>query len=248
MIILTFDSDWVPPFILDDLARLLAEGDLRGTLFVTDKEMNPAEGRLEVGLHPNLMADSTQGKTPADVIAMLTAAHAGARSIRTHRLFWHGGLLSLLAKAGLRYDGSSAMPFHPGLRPVRIGGLLRLPIWWGDNLHLMEDLPCDRVELPALAAPGLKVFNFHPIHLYLNTVSLADYRATMQSIRSLPEATPEMLAPYVQKGPGLRDFFKALAGNCRRANEGRLTFSEVMAESEVATPYHAIAVASGPFR
>lgn len=104
------------------------------------------------------------------------------------------------------------------LRPFRyLSGVIRVPCGFEDNVHFLgleegwgrlaagepsspgpaepsaQRQGCggagDWSAGPFLEAPGLKVFNFHPIHLYLNTERPARYEAARPYFRN-----PEVLA------------------------------------------------------
>jgi hypothetical protein len=203
----TFDTDWAPQFVVDHALGLLAESGLPGTVFCTSPYAVP--GGVEVALHPNLMADSTQGNGEDDILSGLKSAMPEAVGVRTHRLFWYGGLPPLLTRHGLEYDSSLLMPLLPGLRPYRFKGLVRFPIWWSEGVHFDRGLPLDGFTVPGLDEDGLKVLLFHPINVYLNAREAGYAARVVVEIGGMDAVAPETLAPYRLAGPGMETVFTA---------------------------------------
>src|ERR1017187_7044133 len=95
---LTLDIDWAPDFVIDFAADLLIRRRVKATWFVTHS--SPAVDRLrdhpelfELGIHPNFLPGSSQGKTVAEVLSFCRACVPEARSMRTHALVQSSGLL-----------------------------------------------------------------------------------------------------------------------------------------------------------
>lgn len=210
MIILTFDVDWAPPFVVHFVLDKLRELGLRATIFCTSPLKIEDEHNFELAIHPNFMPDSTQGSSEDDVLNVMQAWFPHACGIRTHRLYWHSGLIHKLQRRGFLYDSSILLPFHPHIQPVKTEMIVRFPIWWTDNLHLTSGLILDKIDLPGLQSPGMKIFNFHPIHIYLNTNHLAIYKKNKKLIHPLETQTATTLLKYRQDGIGLNTFFDSI--------------------------------------
>jgi hypothetical protein len=211
-VLLTIDIDWAPDFAVDCVAdRLLAHG-VRATWFIT--HLSPAIRRLtqypvlfELGIHPNFLPGSTHGETPEAVLRHCLALVPTASSMRTHGLVQSTQLLRQIAAHGsITADVSTFLPYAPDLQPVPClwsdCGLLRIPFFWADD-HAMEQ-PVPSWQLAPLLAlgKGLKVFAFHPIHLYLNAPNIRAYQALKRRAPVLTEATRDMVAEHVQTGEG----------------------------------------------
>ena len=86
---------------------------------------------------------------------------------------------------------------------------------FANDSHRFQDNVTLKVPSPKpvdlLDAPGLVVFNFHPIHLYLNTFSLKQYEDAKPFYRDR-----QGLEPFRSKGPGLRTDFINM---CERLNQ-----------------------------
>jgi hypothetical protein len=206
--VITLDVDWAPDFMIDEVAQALAARGVRATWFITHP--SPAVDRLrerpdlfELGIHPNLLPGTTQGPDP---IAHCLELVPGARCARTHSLVQSTPLLEDLMAAGIAVDVSLFLPRHEHLRPFEhfsaAGRIVRVPYVFEDDLEMARPEPCWDPE-PLLAGPGLKVFDFHPVHLCLNSSSFAPYAALKPRLRELTRVDR---AP----GPGARTLFDAL--------------------------------------
>ena len=206
MIVLTFDTDWAPQFVIDHVMAELKAARVKTTFFFTSPYNVGDELLVEKGIHPNFMSGSTQGASESEVLINLKTWYPDAVGSRSHRLYWHSGLAKRLTDRGILYDSSIIMPFHPNLEPFKTQGITRFPFWWSDPLHLTSNLPFDCLNFPNLDKPGLKVLNFHPIHIYLNTKDLDAYSVMLNQVQ-LIETTPGVLSQFRQKGYGIGTLF-----------------------------------------
>jgi hypothetical protein len=233
-IVLTLDTDWAPDFIIDFVAAELAVRGVRATWFVT--HASPAIDRLrsrpelfELGIHPNFMSGSTHGDEPRAVLNHCMEIVPEAVSMRTHGLLQSTNLFEqVLAHTPIRADVSLFLPYAPHLRPLeyhwRGRALTRVPFFWEDDFEMERARP--RWELSHLLAvgDGLKVFDFHPVHVYLNSAGLDSYQALKRAIPRLQEVSQAEAAPFVNRGAGTRALFTELiehlaaAGSCRIAD------------------------------
>ena len=184
-ILITFDTDWAPDWIIDDVADMLIESKVRATWFVTnDGAATRAlrkEPLFEVGLHPNFLSGSTHGITPESVMTHLKAIVPEAVSVRSHSLCQAEPWLRLMAERfGIANDCSIHLPLQAGVAPhvIRLGEavppLLRLPHVFQDNMYMFIARPWSLEQL-WFTSSGLKVFCFHPIHVVMNACTMAEY-------------------------------------------------------------------------
>lgn len=207
MIVITFDVDWVPGFVLESVMQRIEEAGIKGTFFCTSPLKFRCDSSIELAIHPNFMPDSTQGSSENHILANLLKWYPAAVGLRTHRLYWHSGLQDKLIHNNIRYDSSILMPFHPFLEPIRIGDFTRFACWWSDNIHMNYGLPFHKIELPNLDKPGLKIFDFHPIHIFLNTNNLDTYRRHVKCLQPLEAQAFEDLSHHREPGYGIGTFF-----------------------------------------
>ncbi len=216
-VVVTLDVDWAPDFVIDFVAELLLARRVRATWFLTHQ--SPATLRLsqyrdefELGLHPNFLPGSSHGDSPEEVLRYCMAIAPDAASVRMHGLVQSSPLLELiLAQTPLKTDVSLFLPHAPHLQPVEYvwqgRSLLRIPFVWEDDDEMERMAPCWHLAPLLTLGEGLKVVNFHPIHVFLNSSNMQPYKALKRRVPQLADATPGDVAGYVQDGEGGGTFF-----------------------------------------
>ncbi len=202
-ICLTLDLDWAPDHVLDDTRALLAEAGLPATIFATHHTPGVVAlanlAGVEMGVHPNFLGAHDENV----VLSHLLSDFPSAVGVRDHLLFYHSRLLPLFFSKGVRYFSNDLMFLQPGLAPYYDwSGLVRLPIYWEDDVHCLYFDKRFDVEALMLERPGLKILNFHPVHLFLNTRQDADYQAAKPVLQD-----PLAARAHRQEGPGIRTLF-----------------------------------------
>jgi hypothetical protein len=205
--------------MIDAAAEALVAREVPATWFVT--HAGPAIDRLrerpdlfELGIHPNFLAGSTHGATPAEVLAHCVALVPEARAARTHCLLQSTPLHDALIETGrIEVDVSLFLPGASGLEPVEQwsprGRLVRLPYVWQDNMEMYAPEP--RWQTSTLAEPpGLRIFDFHPVHVWLNSRRFDAYER-LKAAGPLSAATEQDAAPFRGSGPGALTAFLDLA-------------------------------------
>mgnify|MGYP006308759063 CR=1 FL=1 len=102
-----------------------------------------------------------------------------AKSIRSHSMTQSSGLLQLFLEKGLTHDCNHFIPEHAGfdLKPWLLwNGLIKVPYFWEDDTSCIYMQKTKMLEL--VNKNGIKVFGFHPIHVFLNTENLEHYERT----------------------------------------------------------------------
>lgn len=184
VVFLTLDIDWAHDGVLCDSIDLIECAGVQSTWFVTHDtpllQRLRANSKFELGVHPNfnflLQGD---GGSSREVIANVKNIVPEAKSVRSHSMTQSSNLLDLFKEAGLTHDANHFIPSQAGLelKPWRLwNGLLRVPYGWEDDIYCMYELKNDMSFFVKLS--GLKVFDFHPIHVFLNTESLDRYERT----------------------------------------------------------------------
>ena len=209
--VLTFDIDWAPDFMLDPIINALISAKVRSTWFVTHQ--TPAVDRMrllpdlfELGVHPNFLAGSSHGSTPEQVLSTVTSIVPEAISTRSHGVAQSGPILAAIARsASLEIECSTFLPGVGGIEPFYqyVGGgvLTRIPYLWADD-HEMQVPNADWDAAQILAIDGLKVFDFHPMHVFLNSPTAATYEQIRETRRNLTAESPEAIAEFVNEGVG----------------------------------------------
>jgi hypothetical protein len=207
-VFLTFDIDWAHDAVITDTIELLELVDASATWFLTHdtpvKERIRQNPKFELGIHPNfnflLNGDERNGRDSAEVIARLMELVPDARSVRSHSLTQSSGLIERFKEVGLTHESNQLVPHFSGiaLAPYSLwNGMCSVPFLWEDDVHLAHGLPGHMDDV--LRHAGLRVLNFHPVHVFLNTESLARYENT----RPLHQ-NPKELIKYRYEGYGTR--------------------------------------------
>lgn len=186
-IYLTFDTDWADDAVVRDSIDLLDARGVAGTVFATHTSPLLLElarhPRIEVGLHPNFnpLLDTAPRAAAEAILAGIHEAFPAAVSVRSHSLFQSSRLQQLFAGRGLVFEVNQFIPSWSGMacRPYReITGMIRVPYFWEDDVHVMamaNGLVREWSADAMLDHAGLKVFDFHPIHVFLNTERMDRY-------------------------------------------------------------------------
>jgi hypothetical protein len=146
-----------------------------------------------------------------------------ATTMRTHGLVQSGQLLeTALSETPIRADVSLFLPRMPDIRPIRYerppGMLIRVPSFWEDRYEMEVAEPSWRL-CDELVVPGLKVFSFHPMHIYLNA-PLSAYEK-IKCLGPLSELSAHDVAPYLRSGDGPQTLFRETIDLLRRAGDSR---------------------------
>lgn len=223
--LLTLDIDWAPDWMVADAADRLAGAGVRATWFATHaspvlRDLR-SEPLFEVGIHPNFLPGSSHGASAAEVLAHMRELVPGARSVRTHSLFQSERHSQLLVEDfGLRTDCSQLLLGASHVAPHRLRfspdgpWLTRVPHVFQDNMAMHAGLSW-RFDEPGYHTPGLKVFDFHPVHLALNSPDFGTYARLKESGKPLGAVTREDVDPIRFRGPGAGTLFAAVVGHLR---------------------------------
>jgi len=220
-IYLTIDIDWAHDTVLSDTIDLIEKAGVSATWFITHD--TPLIARLkeiknfELGIHPNfnflLQGDQRNGKTAEEVVINLLKIVPDAKSVRSHSMTQSSKLLDIFKKNGLTHDCNHFIPIDAGikLKPwILWNNMIRVPYFWEDDLACQyEQMGFDSHDIKNLILnPSLKVFDFHPIHVFLNTEHLDRYTST----RNLHNSPAELIK-YRYRGLGSRSKLEKLLEN-----------------------------------
>jgi hypothetical protein len=219
-IAITIDMDWAPDEVIVQVARRLIASKIKTTWFITHespeiKRLKKYPKLFELGLHPNFATGSTQGKNVKEIMNYLLKIVPGAKSIRTHGLIQSTELLKVIReKFNIRYDVSLFLPRTPNIVPHEIFwiknlSLIRFPYFWEDDEESNRSRPLFNINHSEYRQPGLKIFNFHPIHIVLNSRNMNKYELMKEKI-NYPKASLKELNSYIFNGKGVGTFFEGL--------------------------------------
>ena len=208
---ITLDIDWAVDEIIIDTLKLMEGSKISATWFVTHEtpvlERIQSNDLFELGIHPNfnflLNEEKKKGKDAEQIIDNMLKIVPEANSIRSHSMTQSSILLDLFVNKKLKYDCNHFIPHQANIniKPwVLWNGLFRIPYFWEDDLSCIFKEKCSIKDL--VDRVGLKVFDFHPIHIFLNTENLNRYEKT----RPIHQK-PKELIKYRYDGYGIRNQF-----------------------------------------
>lgn len=186
-IFLTFDIDWACDKVLEDTIDLVEKADIAATWFVTHDspllERLRTNPKFELGIHPSfnflLEGNPGNGRNIEEVTNRLLAIVPDAKSVRCHSMTQNTRILQLFCDKGLVYDCNHFVPVQSGiqLKPWKLwNGLVKVPHYWEDDAAFIYN---DMFDIRTLCRRrGIKVFTFHPIHVFLNTENTERYEST----------------------------------------------------------------------
>lgn len=183
-IFLTFDWDWAPDEVLRYTLDILVKENIAATFFVTHytpllDEIRAKHKNIELGIHPNfnLLLEGKDDRNTARILEDIKAIVPEAVCCRSHSLAQSSRILQAYEGLGLKYDLNTYVPFSCGIGALKpyeyLFSVIKIPHFFEDDLYLMAD---KRLGAEAhVKAPGLKVFDFHPAHIFLNTEEIQRY-------------------------------------------------------------------------
>lgn len=215
-IFLTFDIDWCCDVVLEETINLVEKSNVEATWFVTHDtpilDRLRANLKFELGVHPNfnnlLNGDFSNGRNATEVLDRILNIVPEAKSVRCHSMTQSTNLLQLFKSKGLTHECNHFIPeqINIPLKPWELwNGLIKVPYFWEDDIAVIYSKVTSVKEL--MRREGLKVFDFHPIHVFLNTENLNRY----ESIREIYRV-PEELIKQRYQGIATRNNLEAILG------------------------------------
>lgn len=176
-IALTFDSDWINNEHLLELIETLKKNQLKATFFITGKYdcFKKPDPLFEINPHFRFNGDWTDYEESFKQFRSIAPLSIG---IRNHSLYFHERIRVIWQNEGIKYSSNNLQPLVENLRPYNITKkIIEIPIYFLDYWFMEFSGPHPKLKLSSLKLnrPGLKVFDFHPIHLDLNTPNLKYY-------------------------------------------------------------------------
>ena len=238
MICLSFDTDH-----LDEarMAEFTAEVPLPGacTFFCTQRYEGLDPSAHELCAHPDLRPGVQWGEE----LDRARADFPDAVGFRGHAAPSSHALSMELQSRGYEWTSAREEPGRPNVAPFREAwGIWHAPVFYMDNMDFsfadfwpgVEHTPFDRTLLEtAVGGAGTYVFDFHPIHLLLNSRSAPAYLERREAFLA-----GEALSELRFDGYGAWDFYGDLLALMTEAGESSVTISDAVATAagESASP------------
>tara|TARA_B100000575_G_C23084374_1_gene624872 strand:- start:98 stop:904 length:807 start_codon:yes stop_codon:yes gene_type:complete len=200
-IFLSFDIDWVPDYMLDDVADLVSHLDVS----FMHTHGSPASSRIAEhfpsGIHPNLQKNSDQGENIDDAIKFLNDLNVSFETCRFHVLNFGYPDLTRLSEVGTKLDSSTLLFNGKNILPVYHHDLdiVIAPYFWEDGIFLKSKDHYKNKEIIDWKSPGLKIFDFHPLDIFLNTSSMLNRNAFKNSVSKLQETDQHFARKFIDK-------------------------------------------------
>ncbi len=174
-ICVTLDTDWASDELIEYSIQLLKEYEIKATIFATHESSllkSLDRKQFEIGIHPNLANSDDYEKAVDDLLRI----YPQSIGVRCHGCVQSTNIFRLYIQKGLKYDSSTYIPLRENLYPWwRLKKLVCVPFYWADDTMFSSGLPFDSSQLH-LSKGGLKVYVFHPIHIFSNTQSEDHYK------------------------------------------------------------------------
>lgn len=234
MIVLTFDTDYMTA---EDLRRFADEYAFpgTGTFFLWQPMRGLTLGDHELGLHPFLGENAPWMDT---VDAMIRDGGRDVYSVRPHSCAYSHMLGIHLAKRNVRCISQATSLFTTGLRAQRQPwGLWELPIYYMESMDFtfsynwpeLRHEPFDASVIDkSLTEPGLYVYDFHPLHVAMNTSSFTQYQSVRDDVVSGRVSPFDVNFP----GRGSRTFFLELIERMERSGTQSVTCRDATSAAE----------------
>ena len=213
--VITSDMDWASTEIIDELLEIFDRYSIRATFFCTHKV---SFHKHELALHPYFQASKDEMETLQSLHDMFPKA----KGVRAHTLYLHSRLFKIYKKLGIQYDSNYLLPDQQ-VQPFFISkGILEIPMFFEDDYYLTFSDKDFSVKDLNLNISGLKVFNFHPIHVYLNTESMSRYKRAKKFY-----SQPSNLRRYRNNGKGIKTLLVDLLDHLKKKEIETFTLIEI---------------------
>ena len=212
-IYITIDIDWARDEVINYTLDILEAEMVPATIFVTHESATIERMRknplIELGVHPNFIPLEDEDYKVKDFLGWskdklkwYKKLVPEATSIRSHGLLQSSRLMDLFLEMGFVRESNLLITMSSGMTLLPFyhwNGLLRVPYFWEDDIHCVElgrgTYKDWKIE-PFVYNNSIKIFDFHPIHIFLNSNDLKRYEAAR---------------PYFKEGDGL---YKYVDRNC----------------------------------
>ncbi len=217
-ILLSFDTDWAPDFVIKKITKILIKKKIKSTWFITHSspeidKMKKNTELFEIGLHPNFYPFSDHGNNEEEVLENIQKLCPEATSIRTHGLYHNTRLLTKITDMlpNIRTDVSLYLPqlkqieffdfYTPYMKKIR-----RIPCVWEDDMEFVNSKiwSLDKFK----KNKGITILNFHPIHVFLNSSNYDNYNDIKNTYPNITEAPENFLKKFISKNEGSRTMFE----------------------------------------
>lgn len=216
MLAFTCDIDWAPDEVIADTLNLFELFGVKCTFFSTHHsfELAKSDTKLfEIGIHPDFhpLLRGSYSKSYDDILDEILEIHPQAVGVRTHTMMQSIPILQKFAEKNLVYEANTFMPYQYGLKAFKLwNNLVRIPFNWEDDVHWAYGYSFEDARID-IHTDDLVIFDFHPVHIYLNTENKYRYNEAKNFLKD-----PKILLSYRNNEvPGTRDLLLNLLKICK---------------------------------
>lgn len=183
-VFITMDMDWANDDVINYIIDIVEHYSIKVLMFVThetkclDRMRN--SNNFQLGIHPNfnplLNGNFIYGKDVSEVLKYFMKIVPEATMIRSHSVTSSTVIKSYYNYFNIKYDLNNFIPKESKivLYPYKDAfDIINLPYFWEDDIHVVNKFPL--LVDQYLNSDGLKIFDFHPIHIFLNTDHMSRY-------------------------------------------------------------------------
>lgn len=208
-ILITIDIDWAPDPVIEFCIDLLNKLNLKATFFATHTNSLisniESSNNFEIGIHPNFFNCNDYSKHLDEMKNLFP----NAKSVRSHGLFSSSNIFDLYRKKGFEISSDIFIPYGTNIKPFwrnSNGSLLVIPYFWEDGNYIGDE----KFNIPDFSrlehTEGIKIFNFHPIHLFTNADSINFYN---DKVKNIYHDVDNLIK--IKKSYGIRNFLEELS-------------------------------------
>ncbi|MFZ4592463.1 MAG: hypothetical protein ACOYN6_15785 [Ignavibacteria bacterium] len=224
----TLDIDWATEEVIYEITKIFSEHKIKCTLFCTHKSdvLSNIDAKLfEIALHPNY--NSIFGNKPESIHNTFDKLHSifpQARGVRAHSGTQSSVLSEFYVSRGIKYESNIISPYCSHLKPFKLwNGLYRIPFNWEDDVHYLYGHSFKNCKMNL--SNRYLIFNFHPIHIYLNTENEERYKSAKEFYHYTSKLKPFINTSEIK---GTKDLLLDLMMYVKRNNIKAYKLSEII--------------------
>lgn len=234
----TSDIDWASEDVLEIMFEKIEAYQIKLTTFVTHYseliEQKFGMGKVERGIHPNFLSNSSHGSSFVEVIENCIRFAPESIGFRSHRLFDVTDITHLLKNDyGFKYVSNLCTVFGNKIKPfLHESGLIHFPIFFEDGTHLYNELSLNFHKYQEyFSSPGIKIISFHPMNFVLNSPTLKFMRHIKDSLsrKEYNCLDKKMVRQLQNDKAGVGDFTKNIIEFVKRNEHRTLSLNELYA-------------------
>lgn len=232
----TSDIDWASEDVLKEYFIIVNKYNIKPTLFLTHQsaviDVNFLNKKIERGIHPNFMNNSSHGDSYKDIVENCIKFAPEAYGFRSHRAFDVTDITHLLKESyGYKYVSNQITILQQYIRPIlHESGLINFPVFFEDGTHLYNKLDLDFNNYKKLfISPGLKIISFHPMNVVFNSPSLKFMRQIKDSLtrEEYNNITQQTIKRISNKGFGVGNTVTEIINHVLKNNFKILSMNEL---------------------